>query len=56
MAAAKKNKMDVIQANSLRELVGIVNSYNEKAKRAICKDDIVSLLKDNDTYLLVYYH
>lgn len=52
---SKKNRMEVIQANSLRELVGIVNSYNESSERAICKEDIVSLLRDNDTYLLVYY-
>lgn len=59
MATNGKTRIDVIQANSLRELVDVVNSINVNAGKhhegMIEKDDIVSLLKDNDTFLLVYY-
>lgn len=60
MATNGKTKIiEVLQANSLRELVDVVNSINVNAgkhhERMIEKDDIVSLLKDNDTFLLVYY-
>lgn len=59
MLHSKKTRLEVIQANSLRELVETVNSINKNADndsgKMIVKEDIVSLLKDNDTFLLVYY-
>lgn len=41
--------MTAIAANTIREIVKIVN------KEEIKKEDIVSLLKENSQFVLVYY-
>ena len=42
-------EITVLTATNVRELVTKINS------KCISKDDIVSLLKDGDQYILLYY-
>lgn len=57
----KKTRLSVLRAQSLRELVGMVNDNNDAAHQGldgtnyILKDDIVSVMKEHDTYFLLYY-
>ena len=41
--------MEVLQANSLRELVDKVND------NGVMKEDIVKIMRDNENYFLLYY-
>lgn len=50
-----KERLAVLQAHSLRDLTNIVNEINASGDTKILKDDIVSLLKEDNTYFLVYY-
>lgn len=51
-----KTKIDYIQAPSLRGLIDIINHINvEFPKNPIVKDDIVSIQKGEDGYILLYY-
>lgn len=53
----KKTILGVIQAQSLRDIVNMVNNYNQHHTSApILKDDIVDLVQDNGTYLLLYFY
>lgn len=58
MTSYKKEKLNVIQANSLRELVDTVNGINASTPCKILKDDIVLLHKDAEegTWFLLYYN
>lgn len=51
----KKEKLDVIQAYSLRELVDAVNNINATTASKILKDDIVKLECLEGTWILLYY-
>ncbi len=52
----QKIQMDYIQASSLRELLNKVNSHNnEYPECAILKDDIVKILKEEETFIMLYY-
>ena len=52
----QKIQMDYIQASSLRELLNKVNSHNnEYPERAILKEDIVEILKEEETFIMLYY-
>lgn len=52
----RKTQMSFIQAHSLRDLMEKVNYLNSSSPdKAITKDDIVSILKEEDTYILLYY-
>lgn len=57
----KKTRLQVLQAHSLRELVSIINDNNEAASQnldgaqEILREDIVSIMKEYDTYFLLYY-
>lgn len=57
----KKTKLQVLQAHSLRELVNMINDNNEAASQdldgaqEILREDIVTILKEYDTYFLLYY-
>lgn len=51
----KKEKMTVLQAFSLRELVENVNNINVSSTDKILKDDIVALYNMEGTWFLVYY-
>lgn len=52
----QKIQMDYIQASSLRELLNKVNSHNnEYPECAILKKDIVEILKEEETFIMLYY-
>lgn len=52
----QKIQMDYIQASSLRELLNKVNSHNsEYPECAILKEDIVEILKEEETFIMLYY-
>ena len=51
-----KTQMNYIQANSLRDLLLKVNSYNmEHPDSLILKDDIVEIMESEGTFVLLYY-
>ena len=49
-----KNTLAVLQAHSLRDIVDTINSRNA-TDHPILKDDIVTLLKEDETYFMLYY-
>lgn len=52
----KKHQIDFIQAHSLRDLLMQVNNHNiEKPESLILKENIVEILKEEDTFILLYY-
>lgn len=56
MAKEEKKTMSVLLAHSLRELVETVNNINNSNEsRHILKDDIVTIMKEESTYMLFYY-
>lgn len=51
-----KNQIDYLQAHSLRDLLNRVNTHNIQCPDCpILKDDIVDILKEEDTFILLYY-
>lgn len=52
----KKKNLQVWYASSLRELTTIFNDYNKTAEKPILREDIINILKDEDTglYYLIY--
>lgn len=51
-----KKEIDYIQAHSLRDLLGTINKWNtEHPEEAILKEDIVQIMKWEETYILLYY-
>lgn len=52
----QKTQIDYLQANTLRNLLAQVNTYNEEYPDSpILKDDIVNIRKEDNIYLLLYY-
>lgn len=54
----KKNKteLDYLQAHSLRALLTQVNTHNiENQETPILREDIVDIIKEDDTFILLYY-
>lgn len=52
----QKTRIDYIQATSLRELLDNVNIHNkEYPENAILKEDIVKILKEEGTFIMLYY-
>lgn len=52
----QKTRVDYIQATSLRELLDNVNTHNkEYPENAILKEDIVRILKEEGTFIMLYY-
>lgn len=52
----KKIAMGYLQALSLRELLHTINTYNtQNPDIPILKEDIVYILHDEGTYILLYY-
>lgn len=49
-----KDNMAVLQAHSLRELIEQVNEINKGASK-ILKEDIVTILKEDETFFLLYF-
>ena len=50
-----KQTLSVLQANSLRALVDSVNRMNYNSPTKILKEDIVDIIRQDDTYFLIYY-
>ena len=52
-----KKQLDYILAHSIRDLLTKVNAHNTQcpASEAILKEDIVDILKEEDTFILLYY-
>lgn len=45
-----------IEAHTLRDLLNKVNSHNtEYPNKAILKEDVLKILKEEGTYILLYY-
>lgn len=52
----QKTRIDYMQAASLRELLDNVNTHNkEYPENAILKEDIVRILKEEGTFIMLYY-
>lgn len=52
----QKTRIDYMQATSLRELLDNVNTHNkEYSENAILKEDIVRILKEEGTFIMLYY-
>ena len=52
----QKTRIDYMQATSLRELLDNVNTHNkEYPENAILKEDIVKSLKEEGTFIMLYY-
>lgn len=49
-----KSRVSVIQTATLREMVETINRVNAEAP-TILKNDIVTLTRENDSWILVYY-
>lgn len=51
-----KTTVDVLQSSSLRDLVDQINRVNASdPSNPILKEDILTTIKDEGTYFLVYY-
>lgn len=51
-----KDQLAVLQSYSLRDLIGQVNEINNVDGGAkILREDVVTLLKEHDTFFLIYY-
>lgn len=52
----QRTRIDYMQATSLRELLDNVNTHNkEYPENAILKEDIVKILKEEGTFIMLYY-
>lgn len=52
----QKTRIDYMQATSLRELLDNVNTHNkEYPENEILKEDIVKILKEEGTFIMLYY-
>ncbi len=53
---ARKTELSYIQANSLSNILVIVNKLNRDFPDSpILKDDIVQIMKNDEDYILLYY-
>lgn len=52
---SKKTILEVIQANSLRDIVNYINNYNSKSAAPILREDILKLYREDGCWMLVYY-
>lgn len=52
----EKTQISFIQAHSIRDLIERMNAYNNRfPDSAITQKDIAGILKEEDTYILLYY-
>lgn len=52
----KKTQIDFIEASSLRRLLNRVNVHNtECPNNPILKEDVVAVLKEEGTFIMLYY-
>lgn len=56
MTQKQKTELSYIQANSLSNILAIVNKLNSDfPDNPILKDDIVQIMKNGEDYILLYY-
>ena len=56
ISQAQKTELSYIQANSLSNILAIVNKLNSDfPDNPILKDDIVQIMKNGEDYILLYY-
>lgn len=56
ISQAQKTELSYIQANSLSNILAIVNKLNRDFPDSpILKDDIVQIMKNGEGYILLYY-
>lgn len=56
ISQAQKTELSYIQANSLSNILAIVNKLNRDfPDNPILKDDIVQIMKNGEDYILLYY-
>lgn len=56
MTQKQKTELSYIQANSLSNILAIVNKLNRDFHDSpILKDDIVQIMKNGEDYILLYY-
>lgn len=56
MTQKQKTELSYIQANSLSNILAIVNKLNRDFPDSlILKDDIVQIMKNGEDYILLYY-
>ena len=56
MTQTQKTELSYIQANSLSNVLAIVNKLNsDYPDNPILKDDIVQIMKNGEDYILIYY-
>lgn len=56
MTQTQKTELSYIQANSLSNVLAIVNKLNsDYPDNPILKDDIVQIMKNGEDYILLYY-
>lgn len=52
----QKTSIAFIQAHTVSELISTVNTYNTSNPQSpILKEDIVDIMNDEGTYILLYY-
>lgn len=51
----EKTTISYIQGHSLWDLLLAVNNYNKDNNNPILKEDIVNIIKEEGTYILLYY-
>lgn len=51
-----KTTIDFIQAHTVSELISTINTHNaNNSLNPILKEDIVDIINDEGTYILLYY-
>lgn len=56
MEGKGKKTLAILKAETLRELVDSINARNaNNSTNNILKDDILSILKENGVFILLYY-
>jgi len=55
MEKSSKPYLNVLQSSSLRELIERVNSINSNSDNPILKEDIVTIMNVNETFVMLYY-
>lgn len=56
MEGKEKKTLAILKAETLRELVDSINARNaNNSTNNILKDDILSILKENGVFILLYY-
>lgn len=51
-----KTTINYIQGNTLRDILSTINNYNGSYPESpILKNDIVDIIKEGNTYFLLYY-